>query len=260
MSVETSYEHGTPSWVDLMTTDPAGAQEFYGGLFGWDFEANPTPDGQVYIMASLRGKSAAGMGQQQQEQVDMGIPPMWNTYITVSDIEETVGKTEGAGGSVMMPPIEVMDAGHMAVVVDPTGGVVCMWQANEHIGAEIRAEHGALAWNELITDNLEAAASFYKALFGLDTQEQDMGEGNIYTLLMRGEDMVAGMLPPPMEGMPNHWAVYFQVDDIDATVAKAEASGGSSMAPIMDIPSVGRIAALQDPQGANFLVIQPAEG
>ena len=260
MSIRESYTHGTPSWVDLMTTDPVAAQDFYGGLFGWEFETSPTPDGQEYTMASKSGHAAAGMGQQNPEQVEMGIPPMWNTYITVADIEAAAGKVEGAGGSVMMPPMAVMDAGHMAVVVDPAGAVVCMWQAGQHIGSEIVNEHGALIWNELITDNMEAVTPFYKAVFDLDTEDQDMGGGQSYTTFKVGDDMVGGMLPPPMEGIPNHWTTYFAVDSVEDAVATVSDKGGSLMGEPFHVPGVGHMAAVQDPQGAMFMLMQPEGG
>lgn len=258
MPVRESYAHGTPSWIDLSTTDPEGAQEFYGPLLGWSFETSPTPEGGKYTMASLKSKSAAGMMQQAEEQAKMGIPPMWNTYISVDDINAAVAKTGEAGGSVMMPPMDVMDAGQMAVVSDPTGAVFCMWQANQHIGSEIVNEPGALTWNELITDDVEAAKAFYNAVFGLNTMDQDMGDGNIYTVLMRGEDMVGGMMAPPMEGIPNHWSVYFAVDNIEDTIAKAAELGGTVLSPVMDIPDVGRMAVVQDPQGATFTAMESA--
>jgi len=260
MSVRESYKQGTPSWFDLMTTDPAGAQEFYGALFGWQYEANPIPEeggGGEYIMVSKNGHSVAGMGQQNPEQVEMGIPPMWTTYITVDDLEAAVGKVEGAGGSVMAPPMEVMEAGHMAVVVDPTGAVVCLWQANMHVGAGLVNEHGAVIWNELITDDMEAAAAFYKGVLGMDTEDQDMGGGQSYTCFKVGDDMVGGILPPPMEGIPNHWTVYFATDDMDASVATVNEKGGSVMGEPFHVPGVGHMAAVSDPQGAMFMLMQP---
>lgn len=259
MPVRTSYAEGTPSWVDLSTTDPASAQAFYGGLFGWEFEANPTDQGGEYVMASLGGKSAAGMMQQSPEQAQMGLPSLWNTYITVDDIAASAAKVDAAGGSVMMPPMQVMDAGHMAVVVDPTGAVVCMWQANEHIGCEVVNESGALIWNEMSNTDVASAKKFYETVFGMSSVDQDMGAPDPYTVFMVGEDMVAGAMPPPMEGIPNHWAIYFGVDDTDASVAKATELGGSVIAPAMDIPGVGRIAGVSDPTGAMFFLMQPAE-
>lgn len=260
MSIRESYKQGTPSWVDLMTTDPAGAQEFYGALFGWEYDVNPVPDeagGGEYIMVTKNGHSAAGMGQQNPEQVEQGIPPMWTTYITVDDIEAATGKVEGAGGSVMAPVMEVMEAGHMSVVVDPTGAVLCLWQANQHIGCEIVNEPGALIWNELITDNMEAAAPFYKAVLDMDTQDQDMGGGQTYTCFMASGDMVGGMLPPPMDGIPNHWTVYFAVADMDDAVATVNEKGGTVMGEPFHVPGVGRMAAIADPQGATLMIMQP---
>ncbi len=254
MSTRTSYAEGTPSWTDLSTTDPDGARAFYGALFGWEFDANPVPDGGEYIMATLHGKSAAGMMQQRPEQAAMGLPSLWNTYITVEDLAATVAKVEGAGGTVMQPPMDVMDAGHMAVIVDPAGAVVALWQANQHIGSEIVNEPGAMSWNELITDDAGAALPFYKQVLGMDATGQDMGDGRTYTTFMVGENMVGGMLPPPMEGMPNHWSVYFAVEDIEETIAKATELGGQAM-PILDIMP-GRISAIIDPQGATFIAIQ----
>ena len=256
MPVKEKYEEGTPSWVDLMTTDPEGAQAFYGALFGWDFQTNPTPDGQEYIMCSLKGHAAAGLGKQAQEQIDMGIPPMWNTYISVNDIEATVAKVADAGGSVMVPPMEVMDAGHMAIIVDSTGAVVSLWQPNQHIGCEIVNEPGALVWNELLDIDVAAATAFYKAVVGLDAEQHDMGGPDPYTVLMNGDAQVAGASNPPMEGIPNQWSVYFAVADADAAIATATELGGTVMAPAYDVPQVGRMAGIQDPAGAMFWIMQ----
>ncbi|RZV45867.1 MAG: VOC family protein [Acidimicrobiales bacterium] len=259
MPIRTSYAEGTPSWIDLTTSDPAAALAFYGELFGWTFDASPTADGNEYVMASLNGHTAAGMMQQRADLAEMDVPSMWNTYITVDDIAATVAKVESAGGSIMMPSLEAMDAGHMAVVSDTTGAIICLWQPNQHIGCEIVNEAGALTWNELIDDDIPAANAFYAEVFGMAAVAQDMGGGVTYNLFMVGDDMVAGALNPPMEGIPNHWSVYFQVDDADATAERAAFLGGSAMGPATEIPTVGRIVVLQDPTGATFVAIQPAD-
>ena len=259
MPVRTGYQHGTPSWIDLSTTDPDAARAFYGAVFGWSFEVNPTDQGGEYIMARKGEHAAAGMMQQQPEQAAMGIPPMWNTYVTVDDVAAAVGRVEGAGGSVMMPPMPVMDAGTMAVVVDPTGAVVCMWQPNEHIGAEVINEHGALCWNEVMTNDVPAAATFYGELFGWAGQDQDMGEFGTYTVFMLGEDPVAGGTGlPPVEGIPPHWGIVFAVDDCDAALAAVTDAGGTVMAGPFDM-EIGRTAACADPQGAAFQLMQMAD-
>ncbi len=256
MPVRTSYTQGTPSWVDLSSTDPAASQAFYGGLFGWTFETNPIPEGGEYIMASLNGSTAAGMMQQGEEQAAMGLPSLWNTYFTVDDIAATVASVEGAGGSVMMPPMPVMEAGHMAVVVDPSGAVACLWQAENHIGCEVVNEPGALIWNELVSSDASAALAFYAQLFGVDTMEQDMGADEPYRMLVIDENPIAGVMPPPMEGIPNHWSVYFAVADLESALAKTTELGGAVVVPAFEVPGVGHMAGITDPTGAMSMLLE----
>lgn len=257
MSVKTSYSQGTPSWVDLSTTDPAAAQAFYGELFGWTFVANETP-GDDYIMASLDGSAAAGMMQQSADQAAMGLPSMWNTYFSVDDINATVASVEDAGGSVMMPPMAVMDAGHMAVVVDPSGAVACLWQAQQHIGCEVVNEPGALIWNELLSSDVPAALGFYAKAFGIGTMEQDMGQPEPYRMLVVDEQPIAGAMAPAMDGIPNHWSVYFAVADVDAALSKTTELGGKVVVPALDVPGVGRLGGIEDPTGAMCMLMEPA--
>ncbi|MEO1061274.1 MAG: VOC family protein [Actinomycetota bacterium] len=258
MPTRTSYAHGTPSWIDLATTDVAGARAFYAELFGWSFEENPTDQGGSYVMASKAGSATAGMMTQPDEQREMGLPPMWNSYVTVDDMAATVGRVEGAGGKVMAPPFDVMDAGVMAVIVDPSGGVISLWQPKEHIGAQVVNEHGALIWNELISPDVPAAAAFYGEVLGWGTQEMDMGEMGTYTVFTLDGEGIGGAMAPPMDGMPPHWGVYFAVDDAEATIAAVTAAGGAVVNPPTPSPP-GIIAVVQDPQGAMFSIMQPAE-
>ena len=256
MPERTQYAHGTPSWLDLSTTDTEAAQAFYGALFGWDFDAQPTAQGGTYITATKNSKSAAGMMEQMPAQAEQGMPPMWMSYITVDDLEKTVGEVDGAGGQVLMPAMDVMDSGKMAVIGDPTGSAVGLWEPKSHIGAEVVNEHGALIWNELMSSDVAAAMGFYSQLFDWSVTEQEMAVGP-YTLFNVGEDTVGGAMAPPMPGIPNHWGVYFGVDDIEASVATATENGGTVLNGPMDI-GIGQIAAMQDPQGASFHLMQPA--
>jgi len=158
----------------------------------------------------------------------------------------------------MMAPMDVMEAGRMAVIVDPTGGVVCLWQAKEHIGAEVVNEHGALMWTELMTPDVAAAADFYGQVLGWTTESVDMGDGSTYTLFVNGGEQIAGAMAPPMEDIPTRWEIYFAVDDCDGCVEQAQGLGASVLNPPMDSPP-GRMAALADPSGVPFSIIQPSE-
>jgi len=255
MPTRTSYAQGSPNWVDLQTTDPQAAKAFYAGLFGWTYDDQPMPQGGAYSMAILRGAPVAAIAAQSPELKAAGAPPVWNTYLAVDSVDDATAMVEKAGGQVAMAPFDVMDAGRMAFVIDPSGAAVALWQANQHIGARLVGEPGAVCWNELITTDPKAAA-FYEEVLGMTTSTEEMGTGE-YTLFKVGDDMVGGTTPPQMPGVPNHWHVYFAVDDADATAVKVTELGGTILAEPFDIP-VGRISVARDPQGGTFSIIQLA--
>ena len=259
MPERTSYTQGTPNWVDLPTSDQAAAKAFYAGLFGWTYDDQPMGaegEGQVYSMAVLNGHQVAAISPQPAEMAAADAPPMWNTYLAVDSADEATAKVEAAGGKVAMAPFDVMDAGRMSFVMDPSGAPVALWQAGQHIGATLVNEPGTLNWNELVTSD-PGATRFYADVFGLTTETMDMGDAGPYTVFKAGDAMVGGSMAPQMPGVPNHWLVYFGTDDADATAARAAELGGSVVVPPFDIP-VGRIAVLSDPQGAMFSVIKNA--
>ncbi|KAA1251375.1 VOC family protein [Mycobacterium simiae] len=259
MPKKTEYAQGTPNWVDLQTTDQSAAKQFYSSLFGWGYDDNPMPGGGgVYSMATLNGETVAAIAPMPPGAPE-GRPSMWNTYIAVDDVDAAVDRVSPAGGQVLMPAFDVGDAGRMAFVADPTGAVVGFWQANRHIGATLVNEAGAVMWNELITDKPDLALAFYQAVLGLDHITMEMAAGQNYRVLKAGGADVGGCMEPPMPGVPNHWLVYFDVDDVDAVAKKVAAEGGQVIAAPFDIPSVGRSAVLSDPQGAVFSVLRPAE-
>jgi len=255
MPVRSSYAQGTPNWVDLQTSDQDAAKAFYSGLFGWAYDDQPMPQGPVYSMAVLGEHPVAGIASQPPEMAAAGAPPMWNTYLAVDSVDETVAKVEAAGGTIAMAPFDIVDAGRMAFVLDPAGAAVALWQADRHFGASLVNEPGTVTWNELITTD-PAAVAFYQNVLGLTTSTMDMGAGE-YTLFEVDGQMVGGTTPPQMPGVPSHWHVYFGVADADAAVAKTTELGGSVLVPPFDTP-VGRLAVIGDPQGAVFSIIQQA--
>jgi predicted enzyme related to lactoylglutathione lyase len=256
MPERTSYAQGTPNWVDLQTSDMNAAKAFYSGLFGWSYDDQSMPDGGVYSMAMLRGHQVAAIAPQPPEMSAAGVPPMWNTYLAADSVDDAVARVEAAGGKVAMAPFDIMDAGRMAFVMDPSGAAVALWQAGQHIGATLVNEPGTVTWNELITTD-PGVTAFYDDVLGLTASAMDMGGGSPYTVFEAGGQPVGGTAAPQMPGVPNHWHVYFEVADADAAAAKARELGGSVVAEPFDIP-VGRMAVLGDPQGAVFSIIKSA--
>jgi uncharacterized protein len=249
MSQRTSYPQGTPNWVDLSTTDPDAAKSFYGQLFGWTYDDLPMPQGPVYSMAAKDDGVVAAIAPQPPDMAAQGLPPTWNTYLAVDDIDEVAARVEPAGGKLLLAPVDVMDAGRMAAVMDPTGAAVGLWQGKEHIGARRVNEPGTMCWNQLLTDNEDAAVTFYQRVLGLTTGTMEVGEAP-HTVFRSGAETVAGAAAAP-PGVPNHWHVYFAVEDAPAAAQQATELGGSVLNGPMDI-SIGTMATLRDPQGGTF--------
>jgi predicted enzyme related to lactoylglutathione lyase len=248
----TSYEPGTPSWVDHATQDIGASNAFYGSLFGWEADDQGEEMGH-YTLLRKGGKTVAGNMPAMGE----GQPSVWITYVSVEDADAVVARAVAAGAMVFAGPMDVSDIGRMAVLADPTGAAIGVWQPKTFIGAELANEAGAFAWNELNTRDLAASKAFYTEVFGWEASDAGM-EGMDYTEWKLGERSVAGMLPMPdmvPAEVPAHWLVYFGVADTDATVATATELGATVLVPATDIPP-GRFAVLVDPDGATFAVIR----
>jgi hypothetical protein len=282
------YIPGVPCWVDASEPDPAAAVDFYGGLFGWEFEdaMPPSSEGNYFIARAeatgwslfdssggVRGGDVAAVGS-----IPEAAPPMamWNTYFWVDSADEAASKVRAAGGGVVMEPFDFMDASRIAVFTDPEGAAFRVWEAKEHKGAGLVNDPGSLNFNGLGTRDVEGARSFYGSVFGWQTLTMDGGL-QMWTLSGYGdylegyhpelreqmaeagaperfEDVVATINPIPDDqpDTPAHWSVTFATDDADATAAKATELGGQVIVPPFDAPWV-RMTILSDPQGATFI-------
>ncbi len=199
-------------------------------------------------MARLAGRAAAAMFETTERH------PAWASYVTVDDADAITARARELGANVMAEPFDVMDAGRMATLQDPTGAVFCVWQPRRSIGAEVVNGHGALSLNQLNTTDPEAAQRFYTELFGWRFEDVEGGPAP-YSGIHRGERTNGGMMQlPPDQAAPSHWLVYFGIDDIDAAAERIGASGGRLVVPKMDVPG-GQILVAQDPQGATFALV-----
>lgn len=272
MSERDRYIPGVPCWVDSTQPDPEAAVEFYAGLFGWEFEQTMPADGPgSYHVARLGGKEVAAISS------PMGEAPAratWNTYVWVEDADAAAARVRAVGGTVLVEPFDVMEAGRMAVCADPAGADFCLWQAGRHRGATLVNEPGSLNFNDLVTDDLEGAEAFYGAVFGWEAV--DIGGGLIWALPGYGEfldeltpgslaamaemgapagfeNAVASLAPLPTDqpGSGPNWGLTFGVADADATAARALELGGTVLVEPFDAPWV-RLTIVSDPQGATF--------
>jgi predicted enzyme related to lactoylglutathione lyase len=243
---------GAPCWADLWTSDVEGSRRFYAELFGWEAQ-EPSPEFGGYFMFTRDGVPVAGaMGPMG----DMPANDTWKPYLSTDDMAKTVESAEAEGATVVVAGMPIADLGIQAVLVDPTGATVGAWQPGTFPGFTVLDEHASPSWFELITREHAAAVGFYRSVFGWETNVAGDSDEFRYTTMkdpsgdgdLAGIMDGAGFLPA---GETGQWAIYWKVDDVDATAAKAAALGGSVIAEPMDTP-YGRLATVADPAGAQF--------
>lgn len=254
---------GAFSWPELATSDQKSGVGFYRSLFGWDVREAPMGPGEIYSIFTMGGREVAAAYTMRADEKQRGIPPHWNAYITVENVDASAKRGSELGAKVLAPPFDVMDAGRMAVLQDPTGAVFQIWQPNRSIGARVLNQPGALCWTELSTRDTKKAAAFYTQFLGWNAKTG--GDGvNAYTefTAAAGTYPMAGMIDiaafgPRGEHVPPNWMPYFQVADINASFDTAKSLGAQVGVPPTKIADAGQFTVLADPQGAMFSLFQP---
>ena len=248
---------GAPCWIDLMTSDLEKSKEFYTALFGWSYLVGDEEKYAGYTTAFKEGLLVAGF--MQCREYSNGHPDLWTTYLRVNNIVESLEAAKNAGAIVYLEPREVPEQGKRAILADPGGASTGLWEFGGHTGFQAHEENGASAWHELHSKDYFAAVQFYAEVFGLKTAVMSNTAEFRYTNLVDGEKELAGIMDAaaylPHEA-PSSWHVYFQTDDVDATIAKALTLGATVVNPAEDSPH-GRIAGLTDCTGALFKLVQP---
>ncbi|MET0595819.1 MAG: VOC family protein [Polyangiaceae bacterium] len=245
---------GTVSWVDLQTPDLERAKKFYGELLGWSFTGGDDPNSGFYTTATIRGRRVAALAKMQQ---GVPIPPAWTVYLAVESADDIAKRTKDAGGNVILPPMDVMEQGRMALFTDPAGAAFGVWQPKAHPGAEIVDEPGAMTWHEVLTRDVTKAREFYARVFGLEPKRLDSPSMEYWTL-HKGPKTVGGLMQMTSQmpkDLPPHWSTYFAVADADSSAKKVTALGGKVLAAPFDTP-YGKMAAVVDPFGAAFSIIK----
>ena len=260
MADVSSHVPGTFCWPELATTDQKAAVAFYRALFDWEVHEEPMGPTETYSLFRMRGVDVAAGSSLRPEERQHGVPPHWNSYVAVKNVDESAKRAQELGAKVLAPPFDVMDAGRMAVLQDPTGAVFQVWQGNKSIGARILNEAGALCWTELATRDTKTAERFYAQFFGWTAKVGGAGTPMEYTEFLNQGKGVGGMMAMP-EMVPAHvpayWMPYFQVVNCDASTEKARTLGATVLVGPQDIPNTGRFSAVRDPQGAVFAVFTP---
>ena len=234
-------------WHEQVSSDPKQAQDFYTQLFGWGTEV--FKPGEVdYAMISSAGQTHGGFGKA----LEGAPPPHWLSHVAVENVDEAVEKAKGSGGRLAAGPFDMSGVGRMSIVADPQGAYLGVYEPE----GDDPAPEGVFVWDELGTPDVDGAQRFYEQVCGWTTTDMGAEYGG-YRIFNRGDTGIAGLMAVPDPSIPPHWQPYVAVDDPDRTTATATELGASALMEPMDVPKVGRIAVLRDPQGATFGIIKP---
>ena len=259
------FPPGVPCWIDTQQPDRDAALRFYGAVFGWSFENHLQRGDRAYDLATLDGRVVAAIGSGPSDTT-----ATWTTYIGVDDVEAAVANVAAAGGTVVAPPLRAGSAGRLALVTDPTGANLALWEPGRRKGVERVNEPGSWNWSLLSTPDPAGAAAFYAEVFGWETDLDAPGPKLVrlpgYADFLEQFDPelrarhAAGGVPEGFSDavawiLPSRgaafWAVTFSVADADAAAQAAEQEGGRVVSGPTDTEWT-REVVLADPAGATF--------
>ena len=221
-------------WHDLITHDVSAVKLFYAGVFGWTFEDLPGTTRYTVIRHAIS---------------------QWVSMISVPSVDRAVGLIRQGGGKVYAGPRDIADRGRLAIVADPEGAVFGLVRTTGGDPADKDPRVGDWLWNELWTDDKEAAQGFYAGLAGFEVDTREIMAGKPYTVFTREGTPRAGLLPNPFpEEVTPLWLPYVRVANPAAVVAKVEGLGGQVLLPLADKHRGGTVAIIADPTGGEVAI------
>ena len=245
-------------WYDLMTSDMAAAESFYGEVVGWQAKDSGMP-GHAYTLFLSGERTAAGLMTLPQDARDMAVPPCWTGYVAVSDVDAAAAAMQADGGTVHKGPEDIPGVGRFAVVADPQGAVLCIFKGQGAMtDAPPEGSPGGIGWRELMTSDLDAGFAFYAKHFGWTKADaMDMGEMGVYQTFAHDGAAIGGMMKRPPHVPVSYWGYYFAVPNVHAAIKAVTTGGGQNLHGPIQVPGGSWIAQCRDPQGAFFAVIAP---
>ena len=252
--------HGQFCWYELMTDDLPAATAFYTSVIGWHAREAGPPHGN-YTILSAGEVGVGGLVEMPQRVREGGGRPFWISYIAVDDLDAAAAKVIQLGGQIHRPADEIPGVGRFAVAADQQGALFTLFTPLPSAmppPAPAGATPGRVGWHELHAGEWEAAFAFYAEMFGWTKVEAiDMGPLGLYQMFSTGSGMAGGMLTK-MDAMPSPvWLDYFNVDAIDAAIARTKEAGGTVLMGPQVVPGGSWIAQCRDPQGALFAMVGP---
>ena len=252
-----SITQGKFVWYDLMTSDCKAAESFYRSVIGWDAKSAGMID-RSYTLFSRGPMMVCGLMPIPEDACKAGALPAWSGYIGVDDVDVYTERVTAAGGAIRHAPEDIPGVGRFSVVADPHGALFNLFEAasDEERAPVAPGTPGHIGWHELHAGDGASAFAFYANVFGWTKAEaMDMGEMGVYQIFATGGAPVGGMMTKMPQTPAPFWLYYFNVDAVDAAMARVKDAGGQVIHGPTEVPGGSWIAHGLDPQGAIFAIV-----
>lgn len=245
-----ALSNNTFCWNGIISTNPAKTLAFFPEVLGWTHQ-DIDMGGEKVSMLSNEGRPLAHVRTPQME----GEPSWWNNYLRVDDVDAVAAKVAAAGGKVVVEPTDIVP-GRFATITTPSGAFMTLFKEANTEDADAPVGVGELHWVDLHSTAIDEDLTFIHDALGLKTQEMPMPTGP-YHILEPETPTRGGAMTGQNPKAPSMWMAWIQVEDVEATLGRAERNGGAVVAPAWDAEGVGRMAIIADPAGVTFGVIKP---
>ncbi len=244
--------HGKLVWVDLITTDPKTAANFYATVFAWQPQYFPDEN---YIELSHDGRVMSSIVFYEDSKTVEG-DARWLVSISVNDVDEATRVATENGGEIFEPATDLPDRGRYSVIGDAQGAVLMLFRATGGDPADDPPVLGEWGWAELWTDDPEEAVSFYQAIVGYDALRFPDSKGGERIVLGTDGQARATIVSLPWDDVEPNWIPYIPVANAAATLQRIVAAGGGVLMRSRASDGEVAVAIVMDPTGGVFAIQQ----
>lgn len=247
---------GTPCWIELTTTQPRRAQQFYADLFGWSYEVHEDAEAGQHTIAWHEGYPVASIRAGQKSR--------WRLYLAADDCARVAQRATELGAKILLPHNKVGGLGTKATLVGPDDADFGLLEPDEALQFDVGLP-GTLMWAELVTIKAQTSDLFFQELFGYASEQFGTDHRYDYAVWYLGQESVLARVSMIrehiVEGSHPHWLLYLGADPergTDALVHDAVTVGARVRIDPYD-STLGRVAVLRDPTGARFAVVDSTQ-
>ncbi len=248
-----AYTNNRFCWHGVISSDTAKTTPFYTTVLGWTAQEMQMGDETATMFSASDSVPRAHTRAPAME----GEPNYWSSYLRVENVDASLASAIENGGKVLVPATDI-PPGRFAAVASPSGAVFNLFHEADPSSTNAGDCDGAIHWVELHSTDTATDLAWLAASFGITHQTMNMEGMGDYHILLSGETQVGGCMAQQHEGAPSMWLPWVRLDEVDSAVNRAAESGGNVIAPLFDVPGIGRMSILADPVGGVFGVIKPA--